>query len=997
MHFNNLSIATKLSVVQSLVIALLLGVAGFVLLEFIASEIEANSKSQLHETNRMARQVLETFNAVETNAADQLSSSLAARFPNGFQLSDTETVRIGEVSTPVLTSGGQILNLNFETVDHFTSMTGGIATVFARQGEDFIRVTTSLKKPDGSRAVGTTLEKSHPAYQPLSQGENYSGMAELFGQSYFTKYVPVKDPGGRVIAVLFVGHNATDVLRPLREKLNSVKLGQTGYILALDANPGPDAGKLVVHPEKLGENMISVKDVHGKEFIKEMLATREGVISYWWQNPSDSVPHEKIAAYDYFAPWGWVIASSINLGEFTSGIITRAQTWIVLGIILLIAVVTLFCYVAIRFWVGNPIAKVVAAANQLAAGDLSMQVNATSQDETGQLLRAVRMVQDSLQAMSADTRHLIRATEMGRLAERADATRHAGEYRAIVEGINATLDRLVGFLDLMPSPAMVVDRDFTIQYINNLGAQLGNQAAAQVRGSKCYDHFKTTDCRTERCATACAMSQGQLVSAETLAHPSGQDLDIAYSGTPIRDREGNIVGAFEFIVDQTLIKQSMRIASKVSAYQHNETQKLVTGLARLAEGDVDFRIETDAADADTQAVQAAYDTIASAVNTCIEAIKAVIADTRRLSDAAVGGQLDVRADATRHRGDFRRIVEGINGTLDAVVSPVNEVMRILTLMEDGHLSETITTEYQGQLQELRNTVNNTVAKLAQTMRDVRATADDLTSAADQVSMTAQTLSQGATEQAASVEETSASMEQMAASVAQNTENASVTDGMAAKAAKEAAEGGVAVRETVAAMKQIAQKIGIIDDIAYQTNLLALNAAIEAARAGEHGKGFAVVAAEVRKLAERSQIAAQEIGEVAGSSVELAEKAGRLLDAIVPAITKTSDLVQEIAAASTEQSTGVSQINGAMDQINQTTQQNASASEELAATAEEMSGQAGQLQQMMSFFKTGGESAPARLAAPTRPSIGSAKVLVSGTDRKRLTLGRPLPDSEFVTF
>jgi len=130
----------------------------------------------------------------------------------------------------------------------------------------------------------------------------------------------------------------------------------------------------------------------------------------------------------------------------------------------------------------------------------------------------------------------------------------------------------------------------------------------------------------------------------------------------------------------------------------------------------------------------------------------------------------------------------------------------------------------------------------------------------------------------------------------------------------------------------------------------LNAAIEAARAGEHGKGFAVVAAEVRKLAERSQVAALEIGELSTSSVEMAERAGHLLGEMLPSINKTSDLVQEITAASEEQAAGVAQINSAMNQLNQVTQQNASSSEELASTAEEMSTQAEQLQQAMSFFR-----------------------------------------------
>ena len=264
-----------------------------------------------------------------------------------------------------------------------------------------------------------------------------------------------------------------------------------------------------------------------------------------------------------------------------------------------------------------------------------------------------------------------------------------------------------------------------------------------------------------------------------------------------------------------------------------------------------------------------------------------------------------------------------------------------------------------------------VDKLSLVVTEVNGGAEALAGASEEVSATAQSLSQAASEQAAGVEETSASMEQMTASISQNTENAKVTDGMATKAASEASEGGEAVKATVVAMKQIAQKIGIIDDIAYQTNLLALNAAIEAARAGEHGKGFAVVAAEVRKLAERSQVAAEEIANVASSSVELAEKAGRLLDTIVPNIRKTSDLVQEITAASEEQSSGVGQINAAIVQLSQTTQQNASSSEELAATAEEMSSQAEQLQQAMAFFKLAGAAGGAHIRA-AKATIASAR-------------------------
>lgn len=281
---------------------------------------------------------------------------------------------------------------------------------------------------------------------------------------------------------------------------------------------------------------------------------------------------------------------------------------------------------------------------------------------------------------------------------------------------------------------------------------------------------------------------------------------------------------------------------------------------------------------------------------------------------------------------------------------ITSALGLARSVADGDLSVRAQVKSNDEMRDLVDALNGMADKLTQIVNEVNGTSNTLASASEEVSATAQNLSQASTEQASSVEETSSSVEQMSASINQNTENAKVTNDMASQAASQAVEGGQAVGETVKAMKQIAEKIGIIDDIAYQTNLLALNAAIEAARAGEHGKGFAVVAAEVRKLAERSQVAAQEIGETAKGSVGLAEKAGKLLDEIVPGITKTSELVQEITAASTEQASGATQINSAMDQLNQITQQNASSSEELASTSEEMSNQAQQLQELMAFFK-----------------------------------------------
>jgi methyl-accepting chemotaxis protein len=255
-----------------------------------------------------------------------------------------------------------------------------------------------------------------------------------------------------------------------------------------------------------------------------------------------------------------------------------------------------------------------------------------------------------------------------------------------------------------------------------------------------------------------------------------------------------------------------------------------------------------------------------------------------------------------------------------------------------------------EIGELAAAFKQQLDSITSVVGNIKAASANVAQGSEEISATAQSMSQGATEQASSAEEVSSSVEEMDATIKQNSDNATATEGIAKKAARDAEEGSEAVSASVTAMSEIAGKISIIEEIARQTNLLALNAAIEAARAGESGKGFAVVASEVRKLAERSQKAAAEITSLSKATVDMSQKAGHIIAAIVPDIHKNAELVQEIASASREQSSGVDQIGKAMVQLDTVIQQNASASEEMAAMSEELSGQAQQLSTAISFFK-----------------------------------------------
>ena len=370
-------------------------------------------------------------------------------------------------------------------------------------------------------------------------------------------------------------------------------------------------------------------------------------------------------------------------------------------------------------------------------------------------------------------------------------------------------------------------------------------------------------------------------------------------------------------------------------------------------------------------------------------VNGVIKQTNNLVDAAVLGKLETRANLDEINFEFREIGVGFNKTLDAIINPLNVASNYIAKISIGEIPSLITDNYEGDFNTIKNNLNvlinatNDIIEKAKLISDGDLTvqlktrsendelmlalsamvenlsdivtgiiggAENIADASAQMSNAAQEMSQGTSEQAASVEEVTSSIEEMNANIQQNTDNAQQTDVIASKSSTDIAEANGAVEITVKAMIDIAEKISIINDIAEKTDILAINAAIEAARAGEHGKGFAVVAAEVRKLAENSQLAAKEIGTVSKQSVDISKNAGELLSKVVPDIQKTTGLVQEIAAASAEQNSGANQIGGAMNQLNTVVQQNAASAEELSSNSEELASQAEMLKDIVGFFK-----------------------------------------------
>ncbi len=377
---------------------------------------------------------------------------------------------------------------------------------------------------------------------------------------------------------------------------------------------------------------------------------------------------------------------------------------------------------------------------------------------------------------------------------------------------------------------------------------------------------------------------------------------------------------------------------------------------RISKGDIPPKI-SDSYNGD-------FNTIKNNLNVCIDAVNGLVEDAGMLAKASVEGRLQTRADATRHQGDFRRIVEGVNRTLDLVIDPINETIAILKRMAEGDLTATMTGEYKGDFDVLKTALNDTLAAINDLLGQVTMAVEQVTAGSQQVSQASQALSQGATEQASSLEEITSSVTEIAGQTRQNTENAVQVNGLAKTARDDAEQGNVQMKDLVSAMtdintsaEEIRKIVKAIDDISFQINLLALNANVEAARAGKYGKGFAVVAEEVRNLAVRSAGSVQETNKMVNEAINniargngLVDVTAKQLQSIVQGAAQVASLAEEVATAGKEQSQGLEQISTGLNQIDQVTQTNTASAEESASAAEELSSQSQQLKAMLAKFK-----------------------------------------------
>jgi methyl-accepting chemotaxis protein len=590
----------------------------------------------------------------------------------------------------------------------------------------------------------------------------------------------------------------------------------------------------------------------------------------------------------------------------------------------------------------EPLRLLARNFDRIARGDLPPLVTAAYRGEFEAMKENVNRCIEAVNALVLDARRLAEAGAEGQLGLRANAERHQGDFRKVVEGMNGTLDAVTGPLTVAAKAVAEI-----------AAGRVPPAITASFRGE-----FQSLRDDVNRCIGAV---NALVADVATLARGGAEGkLAVRADATRHQGDFRKVVEGINKTLDSLL--GPLDVAAKA--------------VAEVAKGNVQGQI--------TAEFPGDFRSLKESINESIRAVNQLVADVDALARSSFEGKLGVRADASRHQGDFRRIVVGVNRTLDAVTAPVDEATRVLEQLARRDLRIRMRGDYSGDHVRLKTALNTTAGALHDALHQVSESAEQVSSAAAQIASSSQSVASGASEQASTLQETATSLDGVSAMIRHSADNAQQADVLVKSAHAAAATGVTAMEAMQGSMMAIrrsaegtSQIIKDINEIAFQTNLLALNAAVEAARAGEAGRGFAVVAEEVRSLALRSKDAAQKTEALINDSVRQAMQGQSTsiqvtakLGEIVGSVEKVTAIVGEIAASAREQSRSIEAVNVAVTGIDKVTQQNAASAEEASSAASELNGQAEELASMVGEFqidRAATRSPKKAVAAPARPA------------------------------
>lgn len=397
------SVGARLAVLSCVLVALIFASFTWALTRSAGKQVSDQVLERIAEKDRSIAAMISLFDKALSAEVDRSTSLFASFLPSTYTLDETQKIDVNGVATPTFKAGDKVLNMDFTIPDQFLERSGAVATIFARTGDDFVRVTTSLKKQDGSRAIGTLLDRNGPAYALIVANKTYTGLAALFGKRWITQYRPVTDASGRVIGALFVGVNVDPEIQQVEDGIRKLKIGDSGYYFVVNASKGADRGKLVVHPAAAGQNADNANAPY-----QQMLDMKEGRLEYRSADATfgEQGARDKFVSFITVPEWQWLVGGVAPRDEVMAEVNATRNHFLVAGFVLVgvFAVVFLF---AVRRLVSRPLDEAVKASERFASGDLSVRVAQGASgraDEIGRLMRSIDGIGEGLARIVSQVR-----------------------------------------------------------------------------------------------------------------------------------------------------------------------------------------------------------------------------------------------------------------------------------------------------------------------------------------------------------------------------------------------------------------------------------------------------------------------------------------------------------------------------------------------------------------------------------------------------------------